>query len=609
MASVAPVASAIPTAPAAIGILTSRIGRRFVALFTGCALLPLLAFAWLTLTQATEQMRAELRASLHNGAKTAGMGIAARLSQVAGDLALAAEWAQRWSTAGDVGADVGSLQVHVGDRCEAVWLLGADGMQSMSGGRPSPLAAWSEAELAHLRAGKPVVRLVGAPAQLIMARALDATAPAVAQVVARIRTGWFWDPDELRIPGSDVAAFDGNWQPLFHTFRRLPAIGPLVSGAATQSASGTVEWQADGRPHLARYWRVFLRPQYHCDLFVVQSRPLGEALAVSDAFERSFLMTATVTLLLVVFASLVQMRRTLGPIVSLRDATRRVARGELGVRVSIRSRDEFGELGAAFNDMTAQLHENIRRREQTERELVTSRDAALAAVRAKAEFVTNVSHEFRTPMTEILGAAEILGQVEGIDDAAREEFAGIALRGAKRLAALVDEVLEFGSTSVWEMGPVDVAATVREAAAALPGSLRQRLRIDTADALPTVRGNAAKLAEVWSRLLDNAVKFSDAGAPIEVHARVHGGEVQVEVVDRGVGISRVDLGRIFEPFCQVGRDQLTDKAHGTGLGLTLVKRAVERHGGRIEVDSELGNGATFRVVLPIAAGAMAGVPV
>src|SRR5688572_8678795 len=102
-----------PVHPAAIGILTSRIGRRFVALFTGCALLPLLVFAWLAVNRATEQMGAELQASLHNGAKTAGMGIAARLSQIAGDLSLAREYMQRWSHGAPWETTL-ALQQHVG---------------------------------------------------------------------------------------------------------------------------------------------------------------------------------------------------------------------------------------------------------------------------------------------------------------------------------------------------------------------------------------------------------------------------------------------------------------------------------------------------------------
>jgi two-component system OmpR family sensor kinase len=310
-------------------------------------------------------------------------------------------------------------------------------------------------------------------------------------------------------------------------------------------------------------------------------------------------MTAACTLLAVLLVSLVQIRRTLGPIVVLREAAQRVATGDLAARVTIRSKDEFGELGVAFNDMTAQLQENVARRERTERELVRSRDAALAAAQAKAEFVTNVSHELRTPMTEILSAVEILADMQDGDRDVHDEFSAIALRGAQRLARLVDDVLELDATAACAQTPVAVAASLRAAIGKMPELLGQRVRLTVGEGVPDVPGDAERLIDTWRRLLDNAGKFSADDTPITVDVRRRGDRVVVEITDRGVGISRADIDRIFAPFCQVGRDQMTDKADGTGLGLTLAKRTVERHGGSIEVDSELGKGATFRVLLPV----------
>ena len=581
--------------PAAAGVLTSRIGRRFIALFTGCALLPLIVFAWLAASRTSEQMQAEQRARLHNGAKTAGWGIAARLSQVSGDLALAHELLPRLRGRVDA-STAAALQRHVGERCGAVWLIDGENTQLLVGTGPVPISGFNRAEVEHLAQGKPLLRLGSEPPQLTMLVAVDPKVPTGSLLAARVRNDWIWDPEELRSSGSECAVFDWRWRPLYHTFRDLPDVSPLLASAGQQRSSGTVEWQGDRTPLVARYWRAFLWPQYLCDMFIVQSE---RRLTGMEDYTWWFVLTATCTLLLVVLASLMQMRRTLGPIVSLRDATRAVARGDLAARVSIRSRDEFGELGHAFNDMTSQLQENIRRREQTERELVASRDAALAAAHAKAEFVTNVSHEFRTPMTEILGAAEILSTGDGIDASTRQEFAGIALHGARRLARLVDDVLELGSANSWTMEPMRPATTLLDAVAMMPGPVGARIRVDVSSDLPELFGDAGRLTEVWCRLLDNAAKFSAADAPIELRAREANGELVVEVCDRGVGISRLDLQRIFEPFCQVGRDQMTAKANGTGLGLTLAKSAVERHGGRIEVDSELGSGSTFRVFLPL----------
>lgn len=588
---------------APIGILTSRIGRRFVALFLGCAFLPLLVFAWMTLSRVQHQWRTESEESLHNGAKTAGMGIAARLAQVAADLQRLAEQfdASDRGAAGDLKA---LAAPHVLDRCDDIWIASEGRCVALRGTAPPTAAVLDPAARAHLARGKPVLRVVGAPARLAMIAALGGARDRF--LVASLDGVRFWDPQELRCPGADFVVLDGTGQPLLNSFRQPPSLAPVCAAVRQSTASGGLEWSVNGDPHVARFWRAFLVPHYDLDVVVVQSRSLAQALGVADDFAQWFVLTALGTLLCVLLASLVQMRRTLGPIVSLSEATRRVAHGDLGVRVSIRGRDEFGALGAAFNHMTAQIQENVRKREQTERELVASRDEALAAARAKAEFVTNVSHEFRTPMTEILGATEILAQIDDADVTTRHEFTAIAARGAKRLARLIDDVLELGSTSSLSKEPVDVAQTIMEAIASLPAPVMSRVRTDIAEGLPAVIGERSRLVEVWCRLIDNAAKFSPAESPIEIHARVQGNGVVIEVVDQGVGISRLDLSSIFEPFRQVGRDQMTDKAHGTGLGLTLAKSSVERHGGRIEVDSELGNGATFRVILP--AGATAPLP-
>ncbi|MEC8652712.1 MAG: HAMP domain-containing sensor histidine kinase, partial [Planctomycetota bacterium] len=387
---------------------------------------------------------------------------------------------------------------------------------------------------------------------------------------------------------------------LYHTFGRQPENELLAASVARRESSGSLEWEVDGVPHLGRYWHAFLRPQYGVDLWVLQSRSQAEAFAVGRSFERGFWLTAACTLLCVVLVGLVTMRRTLDPIMSLRDATRMLGGGALDVRVDIEAKDEFGELGLAFNDMAARLQENIAQRERTERELVTSRDAALAAVKAKAEFVTNVSHEFRTPMAEILGAAEILTQIgDDPDGGVREEFSAIALHGAKRLARLLDDVLELGETGNSRRGQLDVSATVGAAVEGLPREVRARVHVRADHGLPSLSGDEQGLGSTWRRLLDNAAKFSASSAPIDVDVERAGDDVVVRVRDQGVGIAPADLAAVFEPFSQVGRDQLVDKAQGTGLGLALAKAVVEAHGGAISAESTLGAGTTFTVRLPV----------
>lgn len=586
--------------PPALGILTSRIGRRFVGLFAACALVPLVVFAAVVVHRTTDQMRSERTTAMHNAAKTAGMGLASRLNQVAGDLELI-RTTLRAGAGGWDAVTLARLQPHVGPRCEAVWMM-REGTPAPLFGQPARLPALAEHERAHIDSGRMLVLATDQGPGLLAVMAIDPADRGVGLLAASIRGSWFWDRAEMQTGGYAIGVFTVAWQPLFHTFDGAIDPMPFAQAAAVQPSSGTVEWAVGGEPHVARYWRLFLRPHYDLDLFVVQSHPTVAAFAVLREFTFVFVATAIATLLLVVVIGLVQMRRTLEPIVSLHEATKRISGGDLDARVLVPSRDELGELAHSFNVMAQGLQDSIRRREQTERELVASRDAALAAARAKAEFVTNVSHEFRTPMTELLSATEILGQFDGGDEAAREEFAAIALRGARRLARLIDEVVELGAGEAWRREPVAIAANVREAVASLPAAVQARVRVEAESDAQIVTGDAARLRETWCRLLDNAAKFSAEGTPIDVRilAPATGGVV-VEVEDRGVGIASADLARIFEPFEQVGRDQLTDKAHGTGLGLTLAKNAVERHGGRIEVQSEPGRGSTFRVVLPTAA--------
>lgn len=594
-----------PTAQVS-GALTSRLGRRFVLLFTLCALLPLVVFATLSVTTVSEQVRQDTRESLRNAAKSAGMAIAGRLDQIANGISLAGDLVQHWRSDGAwFGGD--AFKAKVAMHCRAMWLVDGDHVEVLSGDLEYVAVAMTGDERAHLAAGKPLLQTVGDPAELMMSLDIDMKDGEDIRVVALINADWLWDPAELRGSNCEFAASDVRGTMLCRTFHDDPAASVVATKVINEglsgktAASGSLDWTLAGEPHVGRYWQAFLKPQYAMDMWMIQLRPRADAFAVDREFGRFFWLTAFGTLLVVVLASLTQIRRTLDPIVSLQRATGSIGRGDLDIRVAIDSPDEFGDLGSAFNDMAERLQENIAQREQTEVELVASRDAALLAMQAKAEFVTNVSHEFRTPMTEILGATEILTQVEsgaGEDAAIWEEFSGIALHGAQRLAKLLDDVLELGDVESGGLVAVNVEASIRSAVARLEPDLRGRVRLEVDEELPAVAADDHRVAEVWVRLLENAGKFSAATTPVCVRGRLVDGHVCVEVVDRGVGIAPEDLERVFDPFSQVGQNQLVNKASGTGLGLTLARSAIETFGGSVTVRSKLGEGSVFRVTLP-----------
>jgi signal transduction histidine kinase len=210
-------------------------------------------------------------------------------------------------------------------------------------------------------------------------------------------------------------------------------------------------------------------------------------------------------------------------------------------------------------------------------------------------------------MTVIGGFADIL--VSGwdeISDADKLEFLERIKDNIGRLSTLVDDILqvsriEAGEVSM-ELAPVDVARLIRrtseEVVTTFPG---RRIEVDLPDDLPLVLGDEDRQWRVLSNLLSNALKFSEGDAPVEVSARVLGGDVEVAVTDHGHGIRPEDMGKLFQRFSRV-QQPAGKNVKGTGLGLYITRSLVEAQGGRISVTSDLGKGSTFRYTVPVAKG-------
>ncbi|MGE3172574.1 MAG: ATP-binding protein [Planctomycetota bacterium] len=581
-------------------LLSSRVGRRLLALFVGCALAPLLAFGWMSLSQVSSQLNEEMERTLHRSAKAAGMELADRLLSLTDELEVARELCAR----GDHGIDEASEPLR--ERLQSQFrslAVQRDGTVKVLLGGPMVPVRLSTAQREHLADDK-WLNTVIADADydeplVVLARRLRDGDPGAPLFVAALQPGRLHDVESLRGSGTEVLVLTADYLVVTRT-TALPDLSPLLTSIKREPAAATFEWQVCSEPHLARYWRVFLRPQLGLDWFVVQSTPRSKAAEALRQFQTTFVLTAVLALLVVAATSLMQIRALLEPIGRLVAITRRVEGGDFDARAKLEGKDEFGELGRSFDQMTEALVENIRRRELTEVDLIAARDKALEAVRAKAEFLTNVSHELRTPLTSILSSAEILRQFGDEDPATRDEFLGIVCDQSQRLRDLIEGVLQLSSDGDGDQRfePIEVAGSLRAAVAALPPDLAPRVRLDVDADLPTVSGAPDRLRQLWLHLLDNAGKFSPPGSPITVRARRRQEVCVVEVSDRGPGIAAADHAAIFEPFHQVSRDILTDKTAGIGLGLTLARSIAERHGGRIHVHSEPGHGATFRVVLP-----------
>jgi signal transduction histidine kinase len=228
-----------------------------------------------------------------------------------------------------------------------------------------------------------------------------------------------------------------------------------------------------------------------------------------------------------------------------------------------------------------------------------------AANRHKSEFLANMSHELRTPLNAIIGFSEVLGErMFGELNEKQAEYTDDILTSGRHLLSLINEILDLSKVEAGRMElelasfdlplAIDNARTfVRERA--VKHGINLDVTID--ERLGDFVGDERKIKQILLNLLSNAVKFTPEGGRIGINARQADGSVEISVSDTGIGIAPEDQPKIFEEFRQVGGDY-AHKKEGTGLGLTLAKKFVELHGGKIWVESEVGKGSTFNFTLP-----------
>jgi signal transduction histidine kinase len=290
--------------------------------------------------------------------------------------------------------------------------------------------------------------------------------------------------------------------------------------------------------------------------------------------------------------------------------------------ISIQSSTDENMFGEADKRLLSTLAANVGtaiQRALLFTEMEQAKEQAEAANAAKSTFLAGVSHELRTPLTSVLGFAKVIRRqlderiiphVDASDERTqraisqvRDNIDIIAAEG-ERLTSLVNNVLDLAKIEAgameWRTEPTQMADVIDRALAATAGLLEAKglaMEREVADDLPEMAADRDGLIQVVINLISNAVKFTDHGA-ITCRATLTVDGIEVSVEDSGMGISPSDQARVFDKFSQVG-DTLTDKPHGTGLGLTICREIVEWHGGRIWVQSKLGEGSTFSFVIPL----------
>jgi two-component system, NarL family, sensor histidine kinase BarA len=304
------------------------------------------------------------------------------------------------------------------------------------------------------------------------------------------------------------------------------------------------------------------------------------------------------------------------PLAHLRDVSDRVAKGDLAQRAEIQTNDEFEDLAASFNKMLVHLIETQGELREANAELDGKVDE-LAHLnmqlhemnRLKGEFLANMSHELRTPLNSIIGFSEVLQSLDALNDKQKRYAVNIQKSG-RMLLDMINDILDLAKM---EAGKMEVRLSefridaVIAAQCDMVRSLADEKNIDVSceieNDLPLLYQDQAKVQQILTNLLSNAIKFTPEGGRIMVGARGDSrGRIEFWVADTGVGIPEAEKDVIFEKFRQgmavLGRDNLTREYSGTGLGLSIVKELCKLLGGEISVESELGKGSIFRVIIP-----------
>ncbi|MFZ5815762.1 MAG: sensor histidine kinase [Bacillota bacterium] len=375
--------------------------------------------------------------------------------------------------------------------------------------------------------------------------------------------------------GGEVIVLDRSGRPV--RFEGASPVAPPEAGVAAIKAGKTFvgQLQTPGRQTYI-VTGVPVPNRGGGVLLMAPAAPVQQSLLVA---RRYLWLAGAVSLVLGTGLALMLARSLTRPIQAMERVTRSIARGDFTVRVPVESQDEIGRLGEAVNQMTAQLHSYENRRR---------------------EFLANVAHELRTPLSYIRGYTQALAEGIVTDPAERERYQRVVLDESVRIGRLVDDLMDLAQMDEGQMAfdrqPLDLRLPVEQAAATVRPRAQAKgvsLLVELPDRLPLPLADGGRIQQVVFNLLDNALRHTPDGGSIRVTAAPDPEGITVRVTDTGEGVDPELAPLIFKRF--VGRRQ-----GGRGLGLAVVRSIVKAHGGEVGVESKPGEGSTFWFRLPLA---------
>jgi signal transduction histidine kinase len=348
------------------------------------------------------------------------------------------------------------------------------------------------------------------------------------------------------------------------------------------SSSGGIVQQREGKRLFEAYRVASVRVLHY--LHVDQDARLHTGLSTVTTMNTVLAAIFGGALILMVLIGWTMIRMMTQPLDRLRLAAEAIGRGDLSKPVPTDGASDFRFLAQSMDEMRRQLHSQHTELERSNAEL--------------AEFASVVSHDLRSPLTSIAGFSQLFQEyyADHRDARATKCITGI-LDGVKRMQALIEDVLAYAQVGAQAppLEPIDCAVIVERAVANLHAAIEERGALVTHTDLPTVDADATQLSRVFQNLIGNAIKYCRETPRVVISADRAGAAWLFSVRDNGIGMDAADAERIFGIF---ERAHSAAEYPGTGIGLAICKKTIERHGGRIWAESCVGKGTTFKFTLP-----------
>lgn len=324
---------------------------------------------------------------------------------------------------------------------------------------------------------------------------------------------------------------------------------------------------------------VFVNKETLETLIEIKLESKEQIQSLLDITRRSLFILIMNTILICAVLMQIISKKMVQPIQKIVEATNKVSQGDFEVRLETKREDEIGELTKSFNEMVEEL---------SKVELL------------QKDFINNVSHEIKTPISSIKGFAKLLEE-DNISKEEKDEYIGIIEEESDRLLNISTNILKLtklqNQDKIIKKEKINITEQIRKVIALLETKWNKKeLKFNISTQEVYYYGDEELTYQIWTNLIDNAIKFTNENGHIDIDIKQNYNEVEIKIKDNGIGMNEEEKEKVFKRFYQI------DKSHsqeGSGLGLSIVKRIVDLSKGSIQIESKIGTGTTFIVKLPI----------